>query len=88
MATTAPMKKEFEESYNLQSELCSLGIECKCLNEFNDKDELKALATAIKEVYFQDYKTAYAPKEDDRNNYDQKDLKYSFYRIILSFLDS
>jgi hypothetical protein len=59
MATTAPMKKEFEESYNLQSELCSLGIECKRLNEFNDKDELKALATAIKEVYFQDYKTAY-----------------------------
>ncbi len=54
MATTAPKKKEFEESYNLQSELCSLGIECKCLNEFNDKDELKALATAIKEVYFQD----------------------------------
>lgn len=28
-------------------------------NEFNDKEELEALATAIKEVYFQDYKTTY-----------------------------
>lgn len=49
---------ENEKSY-LQSELCSLGIECKRVNQFNDKDELEALATAIKEVYFQDYKTAY-----------------------------
>lgn len=49
---------ENEKSY-LQSELCSLGIECKRVNQFNDKDELKALITAIKEVYFQDYKTAY-----------------------------
>ena len=73
MATTAPMKKEFEESYNLQSELCSLGIECKRLNEFNDKDELKALATAIKEVYFQDYKTAYnntSNTEIDQSHFD------------------
>jgi hypothetical protein len=73
--------KENDESV-LQNKLRSLDIDC------NDKDELEALANAIKEVYFQDYKTAYAPKEDDRNNYDQKDLKYSFYRIILSFLDS
>jgi hypothetical protein len=79
--------KENDESV-LQNKLRSLGIDCKRTNEFNDKDELEALANAIKEVYFQDYKTAYAPKEDDRNNYDQKDLKYSFYRIILSFLDS
>jgi len=28
------------------------------MNEFNDKEELEARATAIKEVYFQDYKTA------------------------------
>jgi len=26
--------------------------------ELNDKEELRALAVAIKEVYFQDYKTA------------------------------
>ena len=47
-----------DENY-WQSELSSLGIECKRKNELNDKEELKALATAIKEVYFQDYKTAY-----------------------------
>ena len=55
---------ENEETY-LQSELSSLGIECKRMNEFNDKEELEALATAIKEVYFQDYKTAYV---DDGDN--------------------
>ena len=49
---------ENEETY-LRRELSSLGIECKRMNEFNNKDELEALATAIKEVYFQDYKTAY-----------------------------
>jgi hypothetical protein len=47
-----------DENY-WQSELSSLGIECKRKNELNDKEELEALATAIKEVYFQDYKTAY-----------------------------
>ena len=49
----------------LQSELSSLGIECKRMNEFNDKQELEALASAIKEVYFQDYKTAY--DDDDKS---------------------
>jgi hypothetical protein len=43
----------------LQNELCSLRIECKRVNQFNDKDELEALIVAIKEVYFQDYKTAF-----------------------------
>jgi hypothetical protein len=42
-----------------QSELSSLGIECKRRNELNDKEELKALAMLIKEVCFEDYKTAY-----------------------------
>ena len=49
---------ENKKSY-LQSELCSLGIDCKRINHLNDKDELDALTTAIKEEYFQDYKTAY-----------------------------
>ncbi len=49
---------EDDENY-WQSELSSLGIEYKRKNELNDKEELRALATAIKEVYFQDYKTAY-----------------------------
>lgn len=48
-----------EDEKYWQSELRSLGIECKRKNELNDKEELRALATAIKEVYFQDYKTAY-----------------------------
>ncbi len=43
----------------LASQLSSLGIDCKRKNELNDKEELRALAMAIKEVYFQDYKTAY-----------------------------
>jgi hypothetical protein len=47
-----------DENY-WQNELSSLGIECKRMNEFNDEEELRALATAIKEVYFQDYKSAY-----------------------------
>ena len=59
---------ENEENY-LQSELSSLGIECKRKNEFNDKKELEALATAIKEVYFQDYKTAYDGTDGDDNSH-------------------
>ncbi len=42
---------ENDENY-LQNELSPLGIDCKRRNEFNDKGELEALATAIKEVYF------------------------------------
>jgi hypothetical protein len=48
-----------EDEKYWQNELSSLGIECKRTNELNDKEELEALATAIKEVYFEDYKTAY-----------------------------
>jgi hypothetical protein len=48
----------------LQTELSPLGIECKKRNEFNDKEELEALATDIKEAYFQDYKTAYSNTSD------------------------
>ena len=43
-----------------QNELKSLGIEPRRQNELNDKEELQALAEIIKEVYFQDYKTAYS----------------------------
>ncbi len=62
MATTEEVSKELqpdEEANYLQGELSSLAIECKRKNEFNDEEELQALTTAIKEVYFQDYKTAY-----------------------------
>jgi hypothetical protein len=42
-----------------QNELSSLGIELKQENKLNDKGELRTLAMAIKELYFQAYKTAY-----------------------------
>ena len=43
-----------------QNELESLGIKSKRQSELNDDDELEALAENIKQVYFQDYKTAFA----------------------------
>jgi hypothetical protein len=56
----AAFKKEhlYKKEY-WQNELKSLGIEPKRQNELNDKAELQALAETIKQVYFQDYKTAY-----------------------------
>ena len=48
-----------------QNELESLGIEPKQQNELNDKDELEALAEIIKQVYYQDYKTAYGGNESN-----------------------
>ena len=50
-----PERKDFWEN-----ELKSLGIEPKRENELNDKAELEALAEIIKQVYYQDYKTAYS----------------------------
>jgi putative cell wall-binding protein len=42
-----------------QNELESLGIESKRQSELNDGDEREALAENIKQVYYQDYKSAY-----------------------------
>lgn len=54
-----------------KNELASLNIEPKRKNELNNKGELEALATAIKEVYFQDYKTAYSSNmEIDESHFD------------------
>jgi hypothetical protein len=50
-----PERKDFWEN-----ELKSLGIEPKRANDLNDKTELETLAEIIKQVYYQDYKTAYA----------------------------
>jgi hypothetical protein len=59
----------------LHSELDSLGINCKKLNELNDKEELEFLAVAIKEVYYQDYKTAYDHSHDHKEaDYPDKHL--------------
>jgi hypothetical protein len=38
----------------------SLAIEPRRKNELNDIAELEALANNIKQVYYQDYKTAYS----------------------------
>jgi hypothetical protein len=54
------LKKEHPDKKDYwQNELKSLGIEPRRQNELNDKEELQALAESIKEVYYQDYKTAY-----------------------------
>jgi hypothetical protein len=42
-----------------QNELHSLGIEPKRNNDLDDIEELAALADNIKQVYYQDYKSAY-----------------------------
>jgi hypothetical protein len=52
-----------------QNELESLGIESKRQSELNDdNDELEALAEIIKQVYYQDYKTAYGGNESNSSN--------------------
>jgi hypothetical protein len=53
-----------------QNELQSLGIEPKRKNELNDKEELAGLADNIKQVYYQDYKSAYSGKEIDESHFD------------------
>ncbi len=53
-------EQDLEDENYWKNELASLNIEPKRKNELNDKGELEALATAIKEVYFQDYTTAYS----------------------------
>ena len=65
-------KESQEEEDYFQEELSSLAIECKRPNEFNDKEELQALTDATKEVYFQDYKTAYdtSDTEIDQSHFD------------------
>ena len=68
------LKKEEKEEEHLsdkkeywQNELKSLGIEPKRQNDLNDKEELEALAEIIKEVYYQDYKTAYGNSGSNNN---------------------
>lgn len=70
MPTATAKKIEIKEEANyLRMELSSLGIDCKKMNEFNDKEELGALAAALKEAYFQDYKTAYSNTSDKSTNH-------------------
>lgn len=67
-----------QEENRLQSELSSLGVDCKRKNELNGKEELEAHATAIKKVYFQDYKTGY----DDDNDIHKEIDKSHFGHLI------
>ncbi|MDQ5843215.1 MAG: hypothetical protein M3286_06980 [Thermoproteota archaeon] len=65
---TEVFKKERQDKKEYwQNELKSLGIEPRRQNELNDKEELQALAEVIKEVYFQDYKTAYSGNINENN---------------------
>jgi len=64
MTPTAQEPSSFFKKEYWQNELQSLGIDAtKQPNDFNDKTELEALAEMIKQVYYQDYKTAYGRNE-------------------------
>ncbi len=54
--------KTHKEGYWI-NELILPGIKPRWKNELNDVEELEALANNMKQVYYQDYKTAY-----DANN--------------------
>jgi hypothetical protein len=62
--SSSPYKKEY-----WQNELKSLGIEPKQQNELNDRAELEALTEIIKQVYYQDYKTAYVENSSSNNTH-------------------
>ena len=54
-------KKEYSDRYGWWlNELDSLGIVPKKTNELNDKQEISDLSENIKQILFQDYKTAYS----------------------------
>ena len=67
------MKKEQRGKKDYwDNELRSLGIEPKRKNDLNDEEELAALADNIKQVYYQNYKTAYdhdIDSDDSRFDY-------------------
>jgi hypothetical protein len=69
-----PKNQSDKKGYWL-NELVSLGIQPKRKNDLNDKEELKALADNIKQVYYQDYKTA-DDDDDDKEEIDDPRLDY------------
>lgn len=55
------IKKEYSDRYGWWlNELDSLGIIPKKTNELNDKQEISDLSENIKQILYQDYKTAYS----------------------------
>jgi hypothetical protein len=69
-----PKNQSDKKGYWL-NELVSLGIQPKRKNDLNDKEELEALADNIKQVYYQDYKTA-DDDNDDKEEIDDPRLDY------------
>ena len=60
MNTTMAVKHEYPEKYDWWlSELESLGVSPKTLNDLNDKQEVSELTENIKQTYFQEYKSRY-----------------------------
>lgn len=55
----ASSEKQTDKDTYWQNELRSLGIEPRRPSELNDKEELQALTENIKQVLYQEYKTAY-----------------------------
>jgi hypothetical protein len=53
-----------------ENELNSLGIYPKRKNELNGVDELEALADNIKQVYYQNFKSAYSENGSDKSRFD------------------
>ena len=54
-------KTEYSDRYGWWlNELDSLGIISKKTNELNDKQEISDLSENIKQILYQDYKTAYS----------------------------
>ena len=54
-------KKEHSDRYGWWlNELDSLGIVPKKTNELNDRQEISDLSENIKQILYQDYKTAYS----------------------------
>lgn len=54
-------KKDYSDRYGWWlNELNSLGIVPKKTNELNDKQEISDLSENIKQILYQDYKTAYS----------------------------
>ena len=52
------------------NELHSLGIRPKRKNELNNRDELRALADNLKQVYYQNFKLAYNEEGSDESKFD------------------
>jgi hypothetical protein len=69
LVTYKPKNQSDKKGYWL-NELVSLGIQPKRKNDLNDKEELEALTDNIKQVYYQDYKTAYDKEEINDPRFD------------------